>query len=369
MRKKLLTSTLIGALIVLAVIVAVATAGCGTATQAAALPQAGPTDAQAILTQALASAGSITSGTGDFNVSVTIDADASKLPAGSEALLSKPLTVSGTFAFSDNPEAAEATLNASIAGQSIPVGLKAVDEKVWIQFMGQWYEVPADAMGTATTGTTAKEPDVAGILQALTAAGVNPTAWMTDLTVVGEESLNGTPTYHLSGTIDMNKITTDVVKLMQDKTFQGMIPSIGSGMMGTTGTSVTLPSQEELQTLQSQLGTMFKSLTLDMWITKDTYQFRQVELKATIAPPAEATESTAAQATPTTDTATNALLAGAAQGIKSISLDAKISLTPATTPVTVTPPTDAKPFSDLQQALSGLMGLFSGALGGAATGQ
>ena len=369
MRKKLLTSTLMGVLIILAVIVAVATAGCGTATQAAALPQAGPTDAQGILTQAFTSSDHITSGTGDFNVSVTIDADAGKLPAGAQAFLGQPITLSGTFAFSDDPQAAEATINASIAGQTIPVGLKAVDDKVWVQFMGQWYEAPADMMGAGATGTTAKEPDMAGILQALTAAGVDPTTWMTNLKVVGEDSIDGTPTYHLSGTIDMSKIMTDVVKLMQDKTIQGMLPSVGSGAPGGTGSSITMPSQEELQAVQGQLSTMFQNLTLDMWIAKDTYQFRQVELKATIVQPAETTASTVAQATPTTDTATNALLAGAAQGIKSISIDATVSVAPAAAPLTVTPPAGAKPFSELEQSLSGLMGLFSGALGGAATGQ
>ena len=242
MRKKLLTSTLMVALIVLAVIVAVATAGCGTAAQASAQAQPAPATAQDILNQALASSGEITSGTGDFNVSVTIDADKTKLPAGAEALLGQPITMSGTLAFSDDPQAAEATINASIAGQTIPLGLKAIDDKVWIQFMGQWYEAPADMMGAGATGTTAKEADMAGMLQALTAAGVDPTTWMIDLKVVGEDSIDGTPTYHLSGTIDMNKIMTDVIKLMQDKTIQGMLPSMGSGMMGTTGSSITMPS-------------------------------------------------------------------------------------------------------------------------------
>jgi len=346
MRKKLLTSTLIGALIILAVIVAVATAGCGTNLQASAQAQAGPAGAQEILTKALASSGSITSGNGDFNVSVSINGDTAKMPAGAQAFLGKPITLSGTFAASENPQAAEATINASIAGQDIPVGLKAVDDKAWIQFMGQWYEVPADALG-GTTGTTAKEPDMAGILKALTAAGVDPTTWMIDLKVVGEDSIDGTPTYHLSGTIDMNKIMTDVMKLMQDKTIQGMLPSLGSGMMGATGSSLAIPSQQDLQGLESQLGAMFKNMTLDMWITKDTYQLRQAELNASIVPPAGQD----------------------AQGINSIDIKATASMAPATAPLTVTPPADAKPFSELEQSLGALQGLFSGALGGGTLGQ
>ncbi len=227
------------------------------------------------------------------------------------------------------------------------MGLKAVDDKVWIQFMGQWYEVPADALGGGTTGTTAKEPDTAAMLQALTAAGVDPTTWMTNLTVVGEDSIDGTPTYHLSGTIDMNKIMTDAIKLMQDKTIQGMLPSMGSGMSGTTGDSITMPSPQDLQGLQSQIGAMFKNMTIDMWITKDTYQLRQAELNASIVPPAGQD----------------------AQGINSIDIKATASMAPATAPLTVTPPADAKPFSELEQSLGALQGLFSGALGGGTLGQ
>ncbi len=49
MRKKLLTSTLMGALIVLVVIVAVASAGCGTASQASPQVQPAPATAEDIL--------------------------------------------------------------------------------------------------------------------------------------------------------------------------------------------------------------------------------------------------------------------------------------------------------------------------------
>ena len=73
---------------------------------------------------------------------------------------------------------------------------------------------------------------------------------------------------------------------------------------------------------------MFKNLTVDMWIAKDTYQFRQVELNATIVPPRR----------PRTRRAING-----------ITLKATISMAPATAPLTVTPPADVKPFSELRE--------------------
>ena len=126
-----------------------------------------------------------------------------------------------------------------------------------------------------------------------------------------------------------------------------------------------MPSEQELQQLQSQLPAVFQTLTLDMWITKDTHQFRQVEVKATIVPPAETPQS---QSTSTESTqALQGMLQGVAQGIKSIAVDATVSLAPASTPVTVTPPTNVKPYGDLQNALQGFTSLFSGFLGGGST--
>jgi hypothetical protein len=352
--RRTFTASLIGALIIVLGLVVVFTAGCGAWIGDAAVPKAAgaagvaaPATAQGILEQAMTSQESLTNGTGEFSLSVNINADKTKLPAGAEALLGQPIALSGTFSGSEQAKAAEASMNITVAGQSIPVAMKMVDDKAWIQFMGQWYEMPVDTAAAGTTGTTEKAMDAAGMMQALATAGVDPTTWLTNLTLVGEETVGGTPAYHLTGTVDMNKIVTDAVKLMSDKNVQGLMGSLGSEMMGTTGTSLQMPSAQELQTLQSELGQVFQNVTIDMWIAKDTYQLRQAELNASLVPPAGQD----------------------AQGINGITLNAKMAVAPATTPVTVTPPTDAKPFSDLQNSLGALEGLFSGALGGGVLGQ
>ena len=140
--KKLLTSSLIAALLVVVLIVAVISAGCGTAPQSTAPTQPASGTPQAILQQALANTGQVTTGTGDVKVSVTVNADQSKLPAGAQALIGQPITISGTYSFNKNPQQAEANLTASIAGQSIAAGLRAVNGQAWIQLMGQWYQAP-----------------------------------------------------------------------------------------------------------------------------------------------------------------------------------------------------------------------------------
>jgi hypothetical protein len=371
MWKKTYLPILVSALIIVVVLVAVLTIGTGATSQSTAQAQPGPTDAQGILNQAIANAGSITNGTGQFNVSVNVNADTSKMPAAAGALLGQPITISGNYAFSDSPQAAQATINASFAGQTFPIAIEAVNGQAYVQLMNQWYVLPANMMkgGSGTTGTTAAgsgEPDIAGILQAATAAGIDPTTWLTNLAIVGTDSVNGAPTYHLSGTVNVNQIVTDVMKLMQNPSIQGMFSHM-EGMMGSSGStqgstqpSITLPSQDMLRGIQQQITSMLQNMTIDFWVTEDTYQFRQVELKATIVP------SGAGQTTQggNTQNGVGQMLQGIAQGINSVAVDATVSIAPATTPLTITPPADAKPFSDLLGSLQALQGLFSGSLGG-----
>ena len=354
--------TFIGALLVLAIAVVFVAAGCGTATQNAAQGPA-PSTAEGILAQAATASQGLTSGTGQFNLSVSVAGDASKLPASDAALLSQPITLAGTFAFNENPQAVDASMTAAIAGQNLALGIKAADKKAWIQFGGQWYEAPADAAQTGSTATTLSTATKDALMQAVKTAGIDPVNWMTGLKIVGDETIDGTATTHLQGSIDFTKVMADVMKLMQDKTIQGMMGSLSSGMMGSlgslgstgssmmsgAGTSITIPSAQTLQTLQTQMGQMFKNLTVDVWVTKDTHQMRQMQLDATI--------------TPTAGETTGATTGETTQGINSIALKFTLSIAPATTPLTVTPPADVKPFSDLLTALGGLQSMFSGMLG------
>jgi hypothetical protein len=328
-------STVVGLLLIVAVLLAVATAGCDDSQSATGQPT--PT-AEAILAQALTSS-NISSGTGEFDASIVIDADTTTLPSDAQAVLDQPVALSGTYSFNDDPVAFEAAMNLSIAGQSIPLGIKAVDNQAWIQILGEWYETPAHAADTGSTTTSIGQADINALLQALAAAGVNPTTWITGLSVAGEENIDGAATYHLTGTVDVNQIVADVIKLMQDPNFQNLLPSLGG--LDKAGSGPQGPTEQELQELQSQITAWIKNFPVDMWIAKDTYQFRQVEVSMSIVPPA-----------------------GEGEGLNSIDIKARVSVAPASTPVTVTPPPDARPFSDLEQVLGTLQGLFEGATGG-----
>ena len=375
--KRMPSLTLIGALLLAVLLVAVVTVGCGTAAQSSGQAQAGPTTPQGVLQQALANTGQVTGGTGDIGVSVTVTGDQTKMPSGAQALLGQPIKLSGTYAFDRTAKAAQASLNAAIAGQSLPVGFEAVNGQAWLQFMGQWHQTPTSTDKALDTTTTGQESKAASIQQALTAAGVDPSTWLTDVKAVGDETINGTSTSHLSASVNVSQMASDVAKLVSSGALKSVIPSGAQESTESTtpgaSTSETVSPQQEAQQLQSELTSALQSLSLDVWVTKDTNEIRQVEVKANIVPPAPSTqnESATSESTATTESAaqaqTRAALQSVIQGIKSVAIDATVTLVPATTPLTVTPPADAKLWSDLQTALQEYMSLLSGVLGGGST--
>lgn len=323
-------------LLVIAVL-GLAVAGCGDAQSSA---KAGATTPEGILNQAMTAGTPISNGTGQFDLSLTVNGDAATMPAEAAAMLAQPITITGTLSGSEDPMAVDVSMTASLAGQNLPLGLKMTGGKAWIQFMGTWYEAPADMMTSMSTATTDAKTTAASLLQVLKTAGVDINTWITGLKIVGEDDLDGTKAYHLSGTIDVSKVMADAMKMSEDKTLQSAIP--GMDALGSTGTSLALPTGTEMAQLQKQLGSMFQTFTVDIWITKDDYQVRKAAVNAKIVPPAG--EDT--------------------QGIKDITLAMNFSMAPSDSPVTVTPPASSQPFSELESALGALSGLFGGALGG-----
>jgi hypothetical protein len=366
------TLGLAGALVAIALTVSIFAAGCGTAAQAAAgAPASG--DAQAILQKAFANAGQVTSGAGTINASLTVTADQSAIPAGAQGLLGQPLKLSGTYSFDKTAKTGQADLSLAVAGQNLPVSLEAINGQAWLQLLGQWYQTPAGTEKSGDTATTAQQSTASTVKQELSAAGIDPTTLLTNVTLVGDETINGVATSHISATIDVSKI----IALKQT-----MTTAAGSSTTAGTSASDAAAKQQEIQKLQAGLTTAVKTLTIDVWVTKDTTQVRQAELKATVVPPADmlqsagAPDTTTSQAgtslsTATTESAdqaaTKAALQSIAQGIKSVSLDVTVSIDPSATPKPVTAPTGAKPWTDLQTALKGFEKMFSGVLGGAST--
>ena len=335
--------------------------GCGGSTGSAASPQAGSNqDPQTIIAGAVLASQNIKSASGSFDVTVKLDADASKVPAEMKALVDNPIQVTGTFAAAQNPEAADLTVSLNLGGQKLDAALKSVDNKAWLQFGGQWYELPADMMGTtATTGasTSTSQPSLAEITKLLADLGIDPTTWITNLTIVGEEDIDGAASYHLKGTPDVAKMLTDLLQLMKSPEFTKLINPGGTGSdTSTTGgldLQSMIPSPDQLQQMQTQLTEAFKNVTVEAWVGKADAFLRKVVLTANLTPPA----------------------GQPADGLSAINVTATISLQNFNQPVTVQAPASSAPITDLQKAIESnpqLLGplgsLLGGLMGGTGTG-
>lgn len=330
----------IALVLLIALLALFAAAGCGSsAAQTAAPGGADLSTPEGILEAAVAASEDMTSATGRFEIAMSFDVDPVTLPAQERALVGQPMKMSGTFAAGNDPMAAELTMDFSMGGESMALGMKMVDEKVYVSLGGRWYEAPADLM-QQVGGETGKKPDEAALEDMLEKAGIDPTTWMKDLKLVGEETVDGTLCYHLAGAPDVGKILGDVVKLTQSGAFADMM-----GQAGTGGTMIDpatmLPQGKELEAMAGQIVSMFQDLTFDVWIAKDTLLLEKMALNARMVPPAG--EDSA--------------------GVNAVTLSATVSLDPGAA-VNVTAPPSPKSLEDLQNDMMNNPGLFGPLMGG-----
>lgn len=346
--------------IVLLLIVAMAlllgVTACGGSSQSGGGSQAasnsGNQTPQGILTKAFSAGENLKSGTGSFDVTVTMDADASKVSADMKAFVGSPIKVTGTFSEAQNPEVADMTMSLQLAGQTLDVGLKSVGGKSWVQFGGQWYEVSADMLGAATTGSTTptSEPSIAEITKLLSDLGIDPTTWITNLTLVGEEQVDGAAALHIKGNPDVAKMMTDLMQLMKSPEFTKLMGSSAStGTSGMMSLSSLIPSPDQLQQMQNEITQMFKDVTVEAWVDKAESFVRKATITANITPPA-------GQAT---------------DGVNGIKIDATINMKDFNQAVSVQAPASSQPITELEKAIQSnpqLLGPLGTILGGLMSG-
>ncbi len=328
--------------IIVALLLVALTLGCGVSSQAPgqgndSTGAAGSLSASDILTKAVAANSTMKSGKIAFDANITFDTDAAKLPAEAKAFTSQPITISGSIAASDDPVQAQATIKASLAGQNLDLGLQVLGSAAWIQFMGQWYQTPPEVQQSLSS-YMGKKDGQSDINQILSKAGIDPKNWLTQLTLVGEEPVNGVPAYHLTARPDAAKMLTDVFGLVQSADFQKMM---GGG--ATSGS--TLPalgaSADMMKQVQDQLQSMIRDSKVDFWVAKDGFTLVKAAVTATLGAPAGQDP----------------------EGMNAINLTASMQVSDVITALDLQAPASSKSWADFQKAIAAdsslLQGLFS----------
>ena len=321
-------------LLILVGVLVVGVAACGSSEPAAAqTPATGSSAGNApapdqILGSTLKAGQTLKSSSGSFDLSLKLDVDTSKLPDQEKSLLTNPITLTGTFAGADSPQAVQADVTLGLAGQTMKLALKDSGDKSWVQLNNQWYETPPELQQTAQD--SASQAQAGDMMKLITDLGVDPATWLTGATVVGQETLDNVVTYHIKGTPDVAKMVTDMVGVMKSPEFQKMMTSTteASGTTGGLSLGSMMPSADSLQQMQNELTDLFKNVSVEFWIGKDDSLPRKVSVTAHIVPPA-------GQNT---------------QGVNSIDLTMNISLQNLNQPVTVQAPESPLPYADLEKA-------------------
>ena len=302
-----------------------------------------PGSADSILAQAALATATLSNGSGDVTITANVTADQSTMPSATQAFFNQPITLTGTYEFNADPFAFDSMLSLAIAGQTVPLDIRAIDDQVWLQALGQWYDLSA-GLGSGGMGMSLSQSDIADMALALVNSGVDASRWLDNLTVVGQENVNGADSYHLSATLDVDQMLSDIMAATQAAGSQSLTPSTGQGMMDPGTGMMGGITTSDLAEAQAAIQAWLQNLSVDMWVATDTYQFRQFQVNANVMPPA-----------------------GEGGGISSVMVQATVTLNPATAPVSIQPPTNVRPFSDLQQSLNTLLGLFSGGAGSTGT--
>jgi hypothetical protein len=296
---------------------------------------------QELLTASMTAGKAAASQSGTYELDLTIKTDAASQDAAMlQAFLAQPIKVTGDFASQESPARADLSLAVNLMGTSLGGAVRAVDESAWLNVLGQWYEVPAEQLQQSTGGSSADVTKT--IREAMDEQGIDVSKWIKDLKAAGDETLTDTEVTHLTGTLDVQKMVTDLVALLQSPKVAALMATAGAQAGAETG--VAVPDATEIADLQATIQQMIKTATVDLWIAKSDSSMRKIALNADVVIPAELGLSGLSGAT----------------ALFTINLDAPGKA------IAVAAPESAKPFADLQTdlqsnpLLSGLLGGLSG---------
>jgi hypothetical protein len=261
------------------------------------------------------------------NINLTFSA---KVDGASAPQLSQPISLKLSGPFQSNGRTKLPTLNwqASFSGggQSASGGLISTGDRAFVSYQGSNYEVPAAQVAQINqqlgSQTTQKK--------SLKDYGIDVKSWLTNAQDKGDENVNGADTSHVQADIDVGKMLTDLNKVVQQ----------------ASAVTPSAPSQITPQQID-QIKQVVKNPKMDVYVSKDDDTLRRLNVSIDFSIPE----------------AQRAQLQGATGGNLTFSLD----LNDVGKPQTVTPPANAKPFSELQSQLGGGTTGGSG-LGGSGTG-
>lgn len=204
-------------------------------------------------------------------------------------------------------------------GQAIELGLLSTGDRAFVKFGGEFYEQPRSDVERANRELGDSKGARGGSLSDL---GLDPRAWVRDARQEGEEEIAGTETEHVSGTLDVRAMLTDL-----------------NGLVERSGDAGAAQAKTLSRTQLDRVDDAFENPRFDVYVGKEDSAIRRMSASLEFTVPEDQ----------------RARL----RGVKRGSVRVSIELSDVNGDQKVTAPAGARPISELASQLRGL-----GALGG-----
>jgi hypothetical protein len=154
----------------------------------------------------------------------------------------------------------EVEIGSDGGGQTVTTGFLSTGDRAFVKFQDVYYEEPASEVRRANSAFARNQRRHSS----LRALGLDPQSWMLLAEDKGDEEVAGVVTRHLSGTLDVETLLSDLNRLMRRS---------GSAIAGATGTPPPGPlSKEDIR----RIAEVVDEPSIDVYIGKRDRIVRRV---------------------------------------------------------------------------------------------
>ena len=300
-----------------AVLAVCALAACGSSSS-------GSSGAQNLIKQTFS--GSHTVKSGVLNFALTLN------PSGSSTLTTPlSLSLSGPFQSRGSGKLPQSnfTVDISALGRHGALGVVSTGSAGYVSLQGASYQLPAADFQRLDSSFSSVESS-SGSGGGLSGLGINPTHWLKNPSVVGDETVGGADTTHVRAGVDVAALLSDL------NTFLAKTAK-------TTGTSGKLPTSIPSSTAQ-KISAAIKNATVDIWTGKTDKTLRKLSLNLTVP--------------------VSGQISSLLGGLKSAGIGLTISYANLNQPQTISAPSNVQPYSQFQTKLRSIVSALEGGLAG-----
>lgn len=311
----------------LPLITAALLAGCGGGSSTPST-SGGSSSAATLLRETFSGKHPVHSGNIDFSLRI--------VPTGSSSLTA-PITVSFGGPFQSGgagklPQS-DFTVTGEAQGETGKLSIISTGAAGYITVDGVSYKLPASnfkSLESTLSGKSAKRSS-----GALGALGIDPLSWLSSPHVVGQATVGGAATTHISASVDVPQLLHDLSTLVSKAS--------SLGISGTSSLSGGLSASD-----QAAIAAHIESPSFDVWTGDADHTLRKLTVGLTV--PVSGKTSTQLG------------------GLKSAAVTLTLRYSDINQPQTITAPSDVRPYVQFQEKVLSVLEAIGGGFSGSITG-